>query len=443
MIRAWSGRRTAPGAWERLSSYGMSGATGDRRWVSWAIIGLLNAGMVIAYVSRTNLPVALTLPEFIRTFQLSDIDRGTLNAAFFWTYALLQIPAGWFVDRYGVKWPYAVSFLFWSVTSAGTALAQSVAQLTGLRMALGIAESVVTPGSFRWIRAHFREEERGWAVGLFMSGTKIGPAIGPPLAAWLIVSHGWRWMFVILGLGGLVWLIPWLLLVDELPAPRRAQEKEAQAPPFGRLMASPVAWGTVIVTFCYMYFVYFCMTWMPAYFVERLHQSLADMGMYSFFSFGGMAIVAALGGWVADRMIQRGGNPVTVRKWFTIAGLAIACTEVAGARAASLNVAVLFSIVSLSGLGLATANYWAITHTLFPAAAIGRMTGVQNCAASLAGIAAPILTGWLKQRTGSYEAPMNAIWVVLVVGIFSYVMMVREKYAPGKQRAGAADFVEA
>jgi len=105
--------------------------------------------------------------------------------------------------------------------------------------------------------------------------------------------------------------------------------------------------------------------------------------------------------------------------------------------------AVLFSIVSLSGLGLTTANYWAITHTLFPAAAIGRMTGVQNCAASLAGIAAPILTGWLKQRTGSYEAPMNAIWVVLVIGIFSYVMMVREKYGPGKQRAGAADFVEA
>ena len=143
-----------------------------------------------------------------------------------------------------------------------------------------------------------------------------------------------------------------------------------------------------------------------------------------------MAVMAALGGWAADWMIRRGGNPVTVRKWFTIAGLAIACTELIGARASSLTIAVTFAIVSLSGLGLATANYWAITQTLFPASAIGRMAGVQNCAASVAGIVAPIVTGWLKQQTGSYEAPMNAIWIVLVGGIVAYLTMVREKYAP-------------
>jgi MFS family permease len=86
--------------------------------------------------------------------------------------------------------------------------------------------------------------------------------------------------------------------------------------------------------------------------------------------------------------------------------------------------------VSLSGLGLATANYWAITQTLFPATSIGRMAGVQNCAASVAGIVAPMVTGWLKQQTGSYEAPMKAIWIGLVVGILSYLTMVREKYSP-------------
>ena len=96
--------------------------------------------------------------------------------------------------------------------------------------------------------------------------------------------------------------------------------------------------------------------------------------------------------------------------------------------------AVTFAIVSLSRLGLATANYWAITQTLFPAATIGRMAGVQNCAASIAGIVAPIMTGWLKQQTGSYEVPMKAIWVVLVVGIFAYMIMVREKYAPNLTR---------
>jgi MFS transporter, ACS family, D-galactonate transporter len=93
-------------------------------------------------------------------------------------------------------------------------------------------------------------------------------------------------------------------------------------------------------------------------------------------------------------------------------------------------VALVFSVVSLSGLGLATANYWALTQTLIPASAIGRISGVQNCAASVAGIVAPILTGWLKQKTGNYEAPMLACCVFLVVGVLSYLLMVKERYAP-------------
>jgi MFS family permease len=195
-------------------------------------------------------------------------------------------------------------------------------------------------------------------------------------------------------------------------------------------MASPVIWGTIIGTFCYMYFVYFCMTWMPAYFVERRHLSLTSMGLYTFFSFAGMAIVAALGGWAADRMIARGGNPVRVRKAFTIAGFLMASTEVIGALAHSVDVALFFAVFSLSGLGLATANYWALTQTLIPGGAIGRIVGIQNCAANLPGIVAPILTGWLKQRTGSYDAPMQAIWFFLIIGIAAYVFLVREKYAP-------------
>lgn len=405
-------------------------ARSRRRWI---IIGLLNAGMIIAYISRSNLPVALALPDFIQSFHLSDVDRGTLNSAFFWAYAALQIPAGFVVDRYGVKWPYALSLVFWCLASASTVWARSVAQLTALRVILGAGESVVAPASYKWIRFNFAEKERGLAVGLYMAGTKIGPAIGPPLAAWLIVKYDWRMMFLILGLGGLVWLVPWIALAqNDARRPAKDESKGAAVTPirFCRLMANRVVWGTVIATFCYMYFVYFCMTWMPAYFIEQRHQSLAKMGWYTFYSFAGMAVMAALGGWAADWMIRRGGNPVTVRKWFTIAGFMIACTELIGARASSLTMAVTFAIISLSGLGLATANYWAITQTLFPAATIGRMTGVQNCAASVAGIVAPIATGWLKQQTGSYEAPMNAIWIVLVVGILAYVTLVREKYAP-------------
>lgn len=409
--------------------------------IRWSIIGLLSLGMILAYASRSNLSVALAVPDFIHSFRLSDTDRGMLNSAFFWAYAALQIPAGWVVDRYGVKLPYTLSLIFWCLASAGTALARSVPQLLSLRVALGVGESVVAPASYRWIRFNFAEKERGLALGLYMTGTKIGPAIGAPLAAWLIAQYDWRLMFVLIGLGGLAWLIPWMLLVkDDGPKVGKDIQKkdDAQPVPFGRIMASPVTWGTIVVSFCYMYFVYFCMTWMPAYFVEQRHLSLSKMGLYTFFSFGGMAVVAALGGWCADLMIGRGGNPVTVRKWFTIAGFAIACTELIGGQTSSVNTALVFSIVSLSGLGLATANYWAITQTLIPASAIGRVSGVQNCACSIAGIVAPVLTGWLKQKTGSYRAPMQAIWLVLVVGMVAYTFLVREKYAPAAMEPRAA-----
>jgi MFS transporter, ACS family, D-galactonate transporter len=230
-----------------------------------------------------------------------------------------------------------------------------------------------------------------------------------------------------------MWLAPWLALVknDDRQIEQAAARKAGGKPvPFARIMASPVTWGTIVTSFCYMYFVYFCMTWMPAYFMERRHLSLGKMGLFVFFSFGGMAIVATAAGWAADTLIRRGRNPVTVRKAFTIAGFLVACTELLGAQSTTLDTALLFAVVSLSGLGLATANYWALTQTLIPGAAIGRISGIQNCSCSLAGIAAPLLTGWLLQKTGTYEAPMAAILVVLVIGILSYSFLVKEEFAP-------------
>jgi MFS family permease len=411
---------------------------GEGQPVRWMVIAVLSLGMVIAYVSRSALSVPLTLPEFIRAFHLSYTDRGIINSAFFWTYAALQIPAGFAVDRYGVKFPYFLGFTVWCLASAGTALTRSIPQLILVQVLLGAGQAVVAPASYRWIRYHFAEKERGLAIGLYMTGTKIGPAIGTPLAAWLIGRYDWRMMFVLVGLGGMIWLAPWLLLVrnDDRQLERAAVKKDGATPvPFGRIMASPVTWGTVIASFCYMYFVYFCMTWMPAYFVERRHLSFGKMGLFVFFSFGGMAIVATLAGWAADLLIGRGHNPVTVRKCFTIAGFSIACTELIGARATSLDTALIFAVVSLSGLGLATANSWALTQTLIPGAAIGRISGIQNCSCSLAGIVAPILTGWLLQKTGSYEAPMVAILVVLLAGVLSYLFMMREAYAPKAREA--------
>jgi MFS transporter, ACS family, D-galactonate transporter len=125
--------------------------------------------MVIAYIDRTALSVVIAVPDFRTFFGLTDSQRGLMNSAFFWSYALLQVPAGWMVDRLGVKYPYAASFVFWSVVSALTGFASTVSQLFGLRLLLGVGEAVVAPASLRWIRMNIGESQRGLAMGIYMA----------------------------------------------------------------------------------------------------------------------------------------------------------------------------------------------------------------------------------------------------------------------------------
>jgi ACS family D-galactonate transporter-like MFS transporter len=412
-----------------MSSFQTPSYSPTRRWL---IVGLLALAAVFAYVDRVNLSVALIDADFKTFFKLTNTDRGLTNSAFFWSYAALQIPAGWIVDRFGSKRPMAIGFLVWSLLTALTALTTGFSTLFAIRLALGLGEAVMHPASMRWIRFNFEERQRGLAIGVFMSGSKFGPAIGAVAAAWLIEHHGWRAMFVIMGVAALAWLVPWILMVKtDRGAAATVEAAAATTPtmPMSRLLASPVLWGTVIGTFCYMYFVYFCLTWMPAYFNEARHLSLASSSLFTTFSFAGMATVSILGGWAADRLIVRGHGAAKVRKAFTIAGFLLSTTVLIGAGASSLNTALFFSVLSLSGLGLATANYWALTQTLLPGGAIGRIVGIQNCAASVAGIVAPILTGWLVDVTHSFDAPIKAVAFFIVLGVAAYLVLVREKYA--------------
>jgi MFS transporter, ACS family, D-galactonate transporter len=401
-------------------------ASPSGRNARWLVVALLTVGVVIAYTDRINLSVAL--PQIRTSFPISAAASGILLSAFFWAYTLLQMPAGWVVDRFGLKWPYAAGLFLWSAVSAATALVSSLNALIAVRIVLGIGESIVTPASMRYLRENFAEHERGLPIGIYFSGTKYGPAIGAPIATYLVLGYGWRWMFVLNGAFCFFWLIPWLLFVRDDRKSSITPEKGASVS-WGALLAAPLMWGTCIATFCYMYFVYFCMTWMPTYFKDRFGLSLTASGWFTFMSFGGMATVAILAGWAADRLIARGRNPVTIRKMFTIVGFVLAFSEVFAAFSSSTALTLFLAVFSLTGLGLATASYWALTQTLTPASASARVAGIQNTAANVAGIAAPWITGSLVQRTGSFNAPLIAIGFWLLVGIACYLFLVRERNA--------------
>ncbi|MEP7367327.1 MAG: MFS transporter, partial [Acidobacteriota bacterium] len=267
----------------------------------------------------------------------------------------------------------------------------------------------------------------------YTTGSKIGSAIAAPVTAALIYHYSWRGMFLILGVGCLIWLIPWQSAApNDWHDGRRALQNNDEAPPlsFADILRSPAIWGIIIGAFCYSYFYMFYMTWLPAYFLEQRHLSLQTMAIYSGASFAGMALVAAPAGWLSDRLIAKGGDPVTIRRRFTIIGMLFGCSEIIGAFSQSNATALFFAVIALAGLGFTTANYWALTQALVPQNSIGRVIGIQNCANSVSGIVASILTGWLKEVTGSYEAPMVAMVVFLLIGVVAYRTLAQERYRP-------------
>lgn len=400
----------------------------------WVVLGLLMAGLLISFIDRTSLSSALADKHFIEEFALSSVDRGWLNSAFFWSYGLMQLPMGWLVDRYGVKWPYTVCFALWCLATAATGAVTALMGLIIMRLVVGAAEAIVIPASYRWIGNNMSEHHKGLAAGILSMGGKFGPAIGAPVAAWMIVTWSWSWMFVLTGLLGLLWLVPWLLCVkSDLPNKEQLVVSKAHAASvtLSSILKSPVIWGAMINNFCYGYFTFYCMTWMPAYLVEQRGLSLKDSGLYTFFSFAGIAIVATVAGWLADRVIERGHNAVLVRKAFVIAGFIGGTTVLLGTTAGSLEAALFWNVLSLTLLGLATANNLALCKlTLIPKQAIGLATGVQQLATSLAGGVSASLSGWLLHTSGSYDLPMKVIVVFLLIGAVNTVVLLQPKWAP-------------
>ncbi len=421
-----------------LSKIGGGGVAGVAKVLPaerpWGVVVLLALGLMISFVDRTSLSAALADKGFVAHFSLTSIERGWLNSAFFWSYGLLQMPMGWVVDRYGVKWPYTVCFVLWCAAAAATGLVTTLSALILMRLLIGVAEAVVVPATYRYLANNFEESQKGTALGIFSIGGKMGPAIGAPVAAWMIVNYSWQLMFIVTGLVGLVWLLPWLAGVrNDYPTREELAQRTrvARSVPLRNLLVSPVVWGGLINNFCYAYFNFYCMTWMPAYLVEQRGLSLEKSGLYTFFSFVGIAIVAAVAGWASDRLIAGGRDAVRVRKSFIVAGFIGATTVLLGAYAETLQMALFWNVLSLSLLGLVTANNLALCKlTLIPKPAVGLNTGLQQVATSLAGGVSASLSGWLLHVGGSYELPMRAIFIFLLIGATCTVVLFRREWAP-------------
>jgi MFS family permease len=388
---------------------------------------LLFAGVVINYVDRGNLSVAAV--PLMHDLRVAPAGMGTLLSAFFWTYGLFQIPAGYLTDRFGLKRTYAAGFLVWSLASAVTGLAHSFGQVLALRLLLGIGESVAIPAGMSYIRRHFRPEEQGLPTGLFASGAMAGPALGAFLGASLLDGIGWRFLFILTGAGGCIWLLPWGSLVrTDGPLPDAAPGISAGSIPFGwaSLFRRRVTWAVTLGVFCYQYGFYFCLTWMPAYLVMARGYSFLKMGRFTALPLLLMAAVSILSGRLSDRCASRFGRPLLIRKLFVSGGLLLA-TSLAGLLFVDSAAAVLACLlVAFTGIGIAGTNYWAMAQFLTPAPVIARVVGYINTVGNIAGICAPLLTGLLVGQAGNFRASLLCAGSALLLGSAVFLVGVRE-----------------
>lgn len=418
----------------------------SRRW--W-VVALLFLASLINYLDRATLSIAL--PVIGKELALGPARKGLLLSAFFWSYSLMQVPMGLGTDRLNLRWLYAAAFSLWSCAQGLVGVARQFFALVLARIVLGVGESIYLPGSTKIVSLLYPPQERGLPCGAFDFGTRLGMALGGLLVPTLLVLLGWRRSFQLIGFSALLWLIPWLAVCPRRLGGSRKHAKERPGqiadpslvcsastpsqPHFDRTTADtrhlrrvrPLfnrqLVGQAAGFFCFGYYWYLFVTWLPDYLVTVRHLPVVKAGAWSALPFLIFGFAEPLGGWISDRLIHRGWDATISRKGVLTAGFLTGLLLIPAVRARSATTA-LGLIMAASLVGLAAGNLIVILQSCAPAEDVGLWTGISNFSGNLAGLLAPLATGILISRTGSYSPGFALAAIVLVAGLAAYWLVV-------------------
>jgi ACS family D-galactonate transporter-like MFS transporter len=389
----------------------------------WSIVTLLFAASLINYLDRAT--ISFALPLISRDFHLTPESKGLLLSSFFWSYALMQIPIGFCADRLNLRWLYAGAFAIWSFAQGLTGLAGSFTVLIAFRILLGVGESIYLPGGTKIVSLLFAPDERGLPSGLFDFGTRTGLVLEGVLVPWLLMHFGWRRTFVILGFTALVWIVPWFLAF-----PRHLQAAEANVAPADVALRSVLRGlfnrnllGICLGFFCFDYYWYVLVTWLPDYLMTVRHLNIVRAGFYASLAFFTFGIAEPIGGWIADSLIRRGWNETATRKGIVGVAFGMGVFLIAAMHASHTGIAIAL-LIGASLVGLATGNLLTILQSCAPAEAVGVWTGAENFAGNLAGIIAPLAVGFLITSFRSYVPGFELASIVLFTGVPAYWFVV-------------------
>ncbi len=399
-----------------------------QRW--WLMI-LLVAGMVFCYAQRGALSVAA--PFMIRDLDLSPASMGVLLSAFFWSYSLMQIPAGWLVDRLGVRKGYGIGFAVWSAATALTGFARGIGELIGARIALGVGQASAFPASARAVSVWFRDRERGTVTGVYLTGVRLGQALISAVGAVILAQHGFTYFFVLIGVLPMIWLFPWYSFLGRWEGSEAngspALSKAPRLAGVGfvgcfSLFRQRSVFGIFLGFFAYDYAWYVFVNWLPAYLMMERKFTATEMGLYSSIPYFAMSVTVLLSGFLSDALVRRGFPEVAVRNGLIVAGLLSCCLIVPAGLVEDKMTAVWLLTLSLAGLGVATPNTWTLTQAVSARGIVGTVSGIQNFGGNLGGILAPVVTGFIAEATRSFALALGVTGAILVFGALCYALLV-------------------
>ena len=392
---------------------------------------------MLNYLDRTVLGIAA--PSLSKNLGLTAAQMGVAFSAFSWSYALLQIPGGIVLDRFGTRVTYFVALFVWSAFTAAMSVVTSLGTLVLTRIGVGAFEAPCFPANSRILASWFPQRERARANSIYSVGQYAGVGFLSVPLFWITEAFGWRGLFVLVGILGILFAFLWRRVYRD-PADSRivsdAELRYIDAGGGGAYTGPPVTFkwrhvaallrhrqvlGASIGQFGGNSTQVFFLTWFPTYLVTARGMTFLQAGLVTSLPYIAASVGVLCGGFASDFLLTRTGSANLARKLPIVSGMFLAATIVAANYVPASDNATVVAILCLAFFGQGMTNLgWTVIADIAPKQLIGLTGGIFNFSANLAGIVTPIVIGVFFGMTGSFVGPLAYIAVVALVGAFSY-----------------------